>query len=258
MMIIPPYPVSRLPGEHYPEYDRDKYYFRHTIDALKHWDKHQHYGHGDRPTIPNIAEPDLAFREMKQFFDHEYNPSTPLCCERFNEAADLLKQVIETNGVNGMYSFFRVLSHIDDGSSNMRQDEERFRKVLSDVFVPHFEPYPTEEIVHGVATVGHTAVAALSGLVHAPAAAYSALKFRKLRNERHARRESPPLDVIDNILPLLTSMHTIAQHSIDVLNVVTPVQDRSFPNLPPINIRFLEDTLDRVRHADDSPDYHHR
>jgi hypothetical protein len=255
MYFYPQFPGTQ---QHYSEYERDSYYFTHTLQALKCWNEHRENGERERPVIPEADFPNMASREVKQFFDTKYQPEKPLACEHFAEATDLLDRIIKTNGVDGMYSFFRVLSHADTGTGgNSPIDTMRFKKILGEVFVPHFEPVPTEEIVHGVATVGHIAISALAGLVHAPAAAYSVMRFRKLRNDRLERRETPPLEVMDHILPLLQSMHAIAQHSVDILNVIEPVKDRPFPDLAPIDTTFLQTALERTRHADDSPDQPH-
>jgi|GEM_PF-3680774 len=258
--LFPYYPKDNDGWQAYSEYERDTHYFTHTLQALKHWDRHRESGGMDKPVIPETSSPNMASRDVKQFFDTRYKPEKPLSCERFVEAADLLERIVKTNGIEGMYSFFRVLSHEDDGSGRIRRDEVHFKKILSDVFVPHFEPHPAAEILHALATLGHVAIAPVTGMVasaiHAPVAAYSVARFRKLRNDRLERRETPPLEVIDNVLPLLQSMHTIAQHSVDVLNAIEPIKGRPFPDVAPIDITFLQTALERVRHGDDLSEAH--
>ncbi len=262
MMIYPypNYPRDHINGNGFNEYERDKYFFISTIEALQHWNHHLENGMRERPVVPEAYEPNLATKAVKDYFDNHYNAQKPLECEHFDEAAGLLGKMVQTNGVEGMYSFFNVLSSVDTGRSN-ELDKIRFKKVLTDVIVPHFEPAPTEEILHGVATAGHVLLAPLAGLIgfaHTPVAAYSAMRFRQLRNKRLERREEPPLEVIDHMMPLLRSMHVIAQRSVDVLNDIQPIEDRVFPSVAPLDTKILEAALERVRHGDDlldQPEY---
>jgi hypothetical protein len=243
----------------YDSYERDAFYFRHTIEALLHWNNHFDVGTQHRPVIPEARDPNIASREVKHFFDNDYRPEGPPSCERFNEAAELLHKIVQTNGVEGVYSFFRILSNKSSPHGNSVTDEARFKKIISDVFVPHFEPRSTEEVVHGLTTLGHMLTLPLTGLAslaHAPVAAYSALRFKKLRRERLDRRESPPLEIVEHMLPLVKSMHTIAQHTVDILNVIEPIEGRSLPNVAPIDMQVLETALERVRHGSDLGESH--
>lgn len=248
---FPPYPADR-----YSEYESDKRYFAQVIRGLKHWHKHHEDAMLGRPTVPDDANSTPATRQVKQFFDDKYNPKEYrqdriFECDHFTEAATLVSQIVQTQGVEGLYSFFRAMSHEDDGSGIRQVDENRFKDIIRDVFVKHFETFPAEEAVHGGATVLHLLLSILHPL-HATAAAPSALKYRSLRNRRLGRREDPPLEVLDNMLPLLTSMHTIAQHALDVLNVIEPIPDRPFPELAPIDTKYIRDAIDRARDARDS------
>lgn len=246
--------------QRYDSYERDAFYFRHTLEALLHWNNHFDVGTQQRPIIPEAREPNIASREVKQFFDNDYRREGAPSCERFNEAAELLHQIVQTNGVEGIYSFFRVLSNKSGREfGNSATDEGTFKKIISDVFVPHFEPRSTEEVVHGLTTLGHMLTLPLTGIAsiaHAPVAAYSALRFKKLRRERLDRRESPPLDIVEQMLPLIKSMHTIAQHTVDILNVIEPIEDRRLPDIAPINMKMLETALERVRHGSDLVESH--
>ena len=123
------------------------------------------------------------------------------------------------------------------------------------MFAPHFEPSAAAEIVHGVATIGHVIVSALAGLVHAPVAAYSAMRYRQLRNSRLERLETPTMDVVDQMMPLLTSMHDIARQSIVVLNQIQPIEGRSFPEVAPINMHMLEVAMERAALSDERDNY---
>ena len=236
----------------YQEYERDSYYFSRTLNALKIWNKHYETGERGRPVIPVGSEYNLAERDVQKFFDKEYNPERPLNCERFDEAADLLDRIVKTYGMEGLYSFFKVLSQSPEpGKAPMAIDEGRFKDIVRTVFVPHFEPHQTEEIIHGVATVGHVVISALAGLVHAPLAAASAMRFSQLRSRRLARREEPSLDVIENMMPLLDSMHALAQHSLEVLNRMEPIHNRTFPNIAPIDMKMLQTALENLQNGND-------
>lgn len=261
------YNFRHYPGDNdgtpsYSEYERDTYYFIHTLQALQHWNAQTQNGEMERPVIPEADNPNPASREVKDFFDHHYQPKKPLEAERFDEAATLLEAIVSTHGIEGLYSFFRVLSSEHDDSGKQMGDQARFKSIVTDVFAPHFAPHPTSEILHGLATLGHVAVAPITGIiagaVHAPVAAYSAMRFKSLRKERLQRRDEPGLDVIDNLLPLLASMHVIAEHSIEVLNVIEPIQGRPFPTLPPINIKMLETALENTRNSSETVDAENR
>jgi hypothetical protein len=245
--------------QRYDSYERDAFYFRHTLEALLHWNNHFDVGTQQRPVIPEISDPNIASREVKRFFDNDYRREGPPSCERFNEAAELLHRIVQTNGVEGVYSFFRILSSKGSTQGNSQRDEATFKKIVSEVFVPHFGPRPTEEIVHGLTTLGHVLTLPLTGLAsiaHAPVAAYSALRFKKLRRERLDRRESPPLEIVEHMLPLVKSMHIIAQQTVDILNVIEPIEGRTLPNVAPIDMQVLEKALERVRHGGDLGESH--
>lgn len=250
MPFIPYYPGDNdgtplLVGE------RENYYFRHTLEALQHWNNHENTGHTGRPAVPEALSENIASRNVKHFFDHEYVPESRPRSENFDEAAKLLRHIIDTAGVKGVYSFFRILSSQQQPRGNAPADVERFRKVVSEVFVPHFSSFPTEEVVHGLATLGHIAISPLVSIAHAPVAAYSVMRMRKLRKERLERKDNPPLEIVEQMLPLLQSMHAIAQHSADIIDAMQPSQVDPFPPLPPIDMKMLHNALERVKHGDD-------
>lgn len=251
MYVYPPYHNCQQ-SVRYSEYERDALYFSKVVKALVQWNDHHEIGQYGRPVIMAAYDDNRAAQDVRQYFNESYVPEKPFGAERFDEAAGLLDDIVKTNGMQGLYSFFRVLSNTSDAEhAPTIVDKQRFKKILSDVFVPHFEPRPTEEIVHGVATVGHVIISALAGIIHVPVAAYSAMRYRQLRNRRLERLETPTFEVVDHMMPLMCSMHDIAQHSIDVLNHIQPIEGRPFPAIAPIDTHVLETALERARNSDE-------
>lgn len=236
-----------LPNATYQEFYQEPHYFTHTLRTLKQWYESVREKPHARPVIPQTLPSNVAVVRVENYFNEAYQTNDRLPEQNFADAVQILEKIVSNVGVSGLYSFFRVLSHTDPTAKDVAdKDDECFKRILSEVIVPHFEAAPVEERLHGMAAVGHTLAAAFLGPAHAPAAAISAGRYAQLRAERVEHRKSPSLDVINQLLPMLISMRSVAQHTIDILNTING-EDRILPPVAPIDIRFLEDTLEHTR-----------